>query len=144
MTFQNMLDKYQYNPYVDDLIKCAACLPIAFPKERKAALWLLEEMDIQTRETLEGFAREPIPEKFTRGHLTDSELFMLWCRWGCALHVLACLTDALPFQSWLCIGDSSPAVEQFFLLSGLWREFGQLWMGQRAWRIEQGLPEPMC
>jgi len=144
MTSQALLDKYQYHPYVVELIQCASRLPIQFPKERKDILWEIEEMAIQTHKAIEDLAFNPLANHFERGHLTDSEVFVLWCRWACALDMLARVTDALPSQSFLSISNSSESFEIAFLISGLWKEFGQYWMGQRAWRIEQGHPEPFC
>ena len=117
-----------------------AAYPGKLPARRDGILRKLETLDAQTLgriDTLVGQLRSaPLPSE------CDPIVgYMLRQRLRCALDVLARLQDSSPTPGWLCTASAALAVEDHWLLIGLWREFGACWLQNLAWRISRGIAD---
>lgn len=66
---------------------------------------------------------------------------MLRQRMHCAIDFLARLAESLPDPDWLHTRSMDLALEDQWLLLGVWKEFGLSWLQNLAWRISKAIPE---
>lgn len=115
---------------------------VKFPyvtERRDRVLRLLEEMNDQTLEKLDGLAPH-LHEilSLDQCSLSETETYMLGQRVRCGLDFLTRLNDTQPSQSWLCAATDFLEEEDTFLFLGVWRQFGQYWLANLAWRLARG------
>jgi hypothetical protein len=110
------------------------------PAPRVGILRHLEKLDGQTRDTLDMLVQALRVDASFEG-LSPAEFYMLRQRLLCSLDFLARLADSLPAPQWLSTDAPRLELEDRWLLIGVWKEFGQAWLQNLAWRLSRGLPQ---
>jgi hypothetical protein len=108
------------------------------PAPRVGILRHLEKLNEQTSHTLDTVVyklrSEPLPEE-----LSPVDFYMFRQRLLCAHDFLSRLEDSLPIPRWLSASSNDLEREDQWLLIGVWKEFGQFWLQNLAWRISRGV-----
>ncbi len=117
-----------------------ATYPGRTPARRADILRHLQVLDAQTTDTLDTLATSLRAAAFP-STLSPHDLYMLRQRMHCAIDFLARLAESLPDPDWLHTRSMDLALEDQWLLLGVWKEFGLSWLQNLAWRISKAIPE---
>ena len=138
MTIDELLDECGKDSRYSAMLALSQDLvyPGKLPAAREKILLALDVWDMHVNEW---FERTILDFDDKKRPLSEQDVYILAQRYACAADFLTRLADSLSTPELLSVGNLPPDMRDSWLLVGIWREYGQVWRQNLAWRLVNGL-----